>query len=160
MHLLIWTVRVLGMVAVSLAAGGVGSLIVNSSALEWYNSLHKPALTPPARVFGYIWAALYLLMGIAAGMIWNVPVFLSRVRTSLAIFLLQLALNVGWVVLFFGFKLTGWALVDAVILWALVVVTAYLFYVQSRAAGIFLWPYLAWVTFAIYLNAGIVFLNR
>lgn len=159
-HLVIWTARLLLMVAVSLATGFLGSLAVQARALEWYASLAKPALAPPSWIFGIVWTILYVLMGVAAGLVWNIPVFLSRVRLSLVVFGVQLVLNIVWVVLFFGFRLMGWALVEIFLLWFAVVLMEYLFFRQSKIAGVLLWPYLGWLTFAMYLNAGFVALNR
>lgn len=160
LHRLIWLVRVLVMVSISLAAGAIGSLFSRESTFEWYAVLNKPPLTPPNWVFGMVWTILYVLMGMAAGLIWNVPIFLSRVRASLLLFLIHLVLNVTWVALFFGFQLIGWAMLELVLLWAIIIVLELFFYSQSKLAGILLWPYLAWVTFALYLNAGILTLNR
>lgn len=158
--LVIWTARLLLMIALSLAAGFLGSLAVRTQALDWYAALAKPYLTPPAWIFGIVWPILYGLMGIAAGLIWNIPVYLSRVRLSLFMFVSQLVLNAAWVFLFFGFRLIGWALVEIVVLWILVLATTYLFTRQSWIAGILLWPYVGWLTFAVYLNAGFFAVNR
>lgn len=159
MHVILWILRVLLMVALSLGTGVAGSVVTRNAIPEWYGTLNKPDLSPPSWVFGVIWTVLYVLMGIAAGIVWNIPVYRTKVRRAVGLFLIHLVLNFGWVVLFFGFRLIGWAFLEILILWAVVVVMDVLFYVQSRVAGILLWPYIAWLTFAVYLNASVWHLN-
>lgn len=147
------------MVALSLGTGVAGSVVTRNAIPEWYGTLNKPELSPPSWVFGVVWTVLYVLMGIAAGVVWNIPVYRTKVRRAVGLFLIHLVLNFGWVVLFFGFRLIGWAFFEILVLWAVVVLMEVLFYMQSKTAGILLWPYIAWLTFAVYLNASIWHLN-
>jgi tryptophan-rich sensory protein len=159
MHYIIWFLRVLLMVALSLATGAAGSFITQNAIPEWYGTLDKPDLMPPSWVFGVVWTILYVLMGIAAGIIWNIPVYRTKVRRAIGLFLIHLVLNFGWVAIFFGARLIGWAFLEILVLWAVVVVMEVLFFTQSKIAGVLLWPYIAWLTFAVYLNASIWHLN-
>lgn len=160
MHIVIWIARTLFMIGLALAAGALGRVFIQPLSLHWYEILAKPPLSPPNWLFGVVWLALYILMGIAAGFVWNIPVYLSRVRQALLLFVIQLGMNVLWLVLFFGLRSIGWALIDIVILWMLVIIMTVLFYLQSKVAGLLLVPYLLWLTFAVYLNAGYWTLNH
>ena len=88
----------------------------------WYASLVKPALTPPAWVFGPVWTLLYLMMGIAAWLVWRTQ-GLTGALGPLGLFLVQLALNALWSYLFFGLKHPGLALLDIVALWLAILAT-------------------------------------
>ncbi len=124
----------------------------------WYAELEKPPLTPPGWVFSVVWPILYLLMAIAA---WRVTLRVSPEQrvTVLWPFVAQLAVNGLWSLLFFGMNLMVVALLDLVLLWGLLLLTIRHFARISSLAAWLLVPYLAWVSFAGYLNAGIVWLN-
>jgi tryptophan-rich sensory protein len=145
-----------------LAWVGLTSLVAAIGGLArpgaWYQALAKPAWTPPDAVFAPVWTVLYLLMGIAAGLVW-----LRRASVgaypALALFGIQLALNALWSWLFFGWHLVGWALIEIVALLAMILATLRGFLRVNRLAGWLLAPYAAWVTYATTLNAGIWYLN-
>jgi tryptophan-rich sensory protein len=145
----------LGWLALSFAAGFVGSRFTPS---EWYQQLVKPSWTPPGAVFGPVWSVLYIMMGVAAWVVWRNGDF-SRVVTPLTLFIFQLVLNALWSYLFFGLRRPDLAYVDIVILWVLIVLTTITFWRVSAAAGALLIPYLAWVTFASFLNLAVWRLN-
>ena len=83
-------------------AGIVGSIFTASAIPTWYATLAKPALNPPAWVFGPVWTTLYALMGVAAFLVWRKGWERKEVKTALGIFGIQLALNVLWSIVFFG----------------------------------------------------------
>ncbi len=123
----------------------------------WYAELQKPRLNPPSWVFGPVWSVLYLAIAVAGWLVWRAP---DASRKPLALWGSQLALNAAWSFLFFGLHLPGLALVEILLLLAvLVATTASFFRVRPLAALLFM-PYAAWVGFATYLNAGIWYLNR
>ena len=154
-------VRLMVACGVSLAAGAIGSLAVTDPGFStWYASIEKPGFTPPSWVFGPVWTILYLLMGVAAFLVWQKGVGFRLVRTALAWFLVQLVLNASWSPVFFGLHRIGLALVIVVLLWVAIVITMYRFFRVSRPAGMLLIPYLLWVSFATVLNASIWHLNR
>jgi tryptophan-rich sensory protein len=146
---------------VSLSAGAIGSLAAGHAGSEaWYSAIQKPSFTPPSWVFGPVWTGLYILMGIAAFLVWRQGLGSRAVRVALAWFLGQLALNALWSWVFFGWHRIALALVVLALLWIALAVTLGRFAKVSRTAAGLLTPYLAWVSFAGVLNASIAWLNR
>jgi translocator protein len=145
-------------VALCLGIGALGGSVVATSVDTWYADLAKPSFTPPDRVFGVVWTALYVLMAIAAWRVWRVADRDTR-RGPLTLFALQLALTLGWTVVFFGLQKIGAAVATIFVLDVGVVVTTLAFRPIDRWAGLLMLPYLAWVTFATVLNIAIWRLN-
>lgn len=154
-------IRLMAACGLSLFAGFVGSLVmVDGGFRPWYSSIEKPAFTPPDWLFGPVWTTLYILMGVAAYLVWRRGSESQGVRVALGWFLVQLVLNASWTPIFFGWRRIGLALVVMVLLWAAIVATIRYFCRVSKLAGMLLVPYLLWVSFAIVLNAAIWRLNR
>ena len=124
----------------------------------WYDALSKPAWTPPDWLFGPVWTLLYLLMALAAWLVWKAHGF-PGARPALGFYLLQLAANAAWSWVFFGRQDIGGGLGVIVTLWALIAVTLWLFLKHDRTAGSLLVPYLLWVTYAGALNFQLLRLN-
>lgn len=122
----------------------------------WYASLSKPSWNPPSWLFGPAWTFLYMLMAVAAWLVWKRAGF-SR---PLVLYFVQLALNAAWTPLFFGAHAIGWALIEIVALWIAILATLLSFRRVDTTAGWLLGPYLAWVTFATFLNFSLWQLNR
>ncbi|MDP3974829.1 MAG: TspO/MBR family protein [Candidatus Jorgensenbacteria bacterium] len=147
-------------VGFSLLAGAIGSIFTSSSVSGWFTTLVKPALNPPSWLFGPVWTALYVLMGIAAFVVWsNVDVMREERKRALWAFALQLILNATWSVLFFGLQSPLLALFGIALLWLAILWTLVVFSRISRPAAWLLAPYLLWVTFASYLNYATWTLN-
>jgi tryptophan-rich sensory protein len=148
-------------VSILLAEGvGIAGALFTAPAIPtWYAGLHKPALNPPMWVFGPVWTTLYLLMGIAAFLVWRRIGERPEVKAALVIYALQLLLNAIWSPGFFALHAPGAALVIISLLWVAIVATIWKFYPISRAASYLLIPYLLWVSFASYLNFSIWRLN-
>ena len=153
-----WT-ALAGFVAICLLAGGLGGWITTQSVAEWYPALNKPPWNPPAWIFGPVWTTLYLMMAVAAWLVWKKGAGSSAARTALVFFFVQLALNCLWSFLFFGARNPGLALVDIVLLLAALALTTRAFFRHSKPAGALMLPYLAWVSFATVLNFTIWRLN-
>jgi translocator protein len=117
----------------------------------WYQTIEKSALTPPGWVFPIVWPALYLMMGFA---LWRyLETAPRRDRTAgISLFGMQLVLNGLWSFLFFGLHRPGTALVEIGLLWLAIVAVIVVFQRHSRGAAALLAPYLAWVSFAAFLN--------
>jgi benzodiazapine receptor len=139
----------------SLAAGWVGSRFMPGA---WYDALVKPAWTPPGAVFGPVWTVLYVLMGVAAWLVWREAGF-SGAAGPLALFIVQLGLNALWSYLFFGARAPLPAFIDIVVLWTVILLTLVGFWRVRPLAGALLVPYLAWVSFASALNFQLWRLN-
>jgi tryptophan-rich sensory protein len=148
-----------GFVALSECAGVLGSLFTAPAIAGWYAMLAKPALAPPDWVFAPVWTTLFLLMGVAAFVVWRHAMHRRLGKEALAVFALQLALNVLWSALFFGLHNPGLALAEIAVLSAAILWSVLLFNKVSRIAALLLLPYLAWVSFAAYLNYAIWILN-
>lgn len=146
--------------AVVLAAGGIGSLATTRAIPTWYKNLSKPPFNPPEWLFGPAWTALYLMMAVAAFLVWNQGFSTPGVKLALGVFLLQLVLNSLWSVFFFGLRSPLAGLMDIVALWLAIIANIVLFFRVSTPAGVLLLPYIGWVTFAAVLNAAIFRLNR
>ncbi|KKS31673.1 MAG: TspO and MBR like protein [Candidatus Amesbacteria bacterium GW2011_GWA2_42_12] len=142
-------------VSVSEIVGIIGSVFTTSSIQTWYAALAKPALNPPAWVFGPVWTILYFLMGVAAFLVWEKGLNKKDVKIALIIFDVQLALNIFWSIIFFGLRSSGWAFVEIIFLWLAILATIILFARISRPAAWLLLPYIVWVSFAGYLNYSI-----
>ncbi|MET0760364.1 MAG: TspO/MBR family protein [Flavobacterium sp.] len=153
--------RILTVVVTCLAVGYFSSLVTKSSIETWFPTLIKPSFNPPNWVFAPVWTMLYIMMGIAAGLVWNrIDIEKEVVRKALIFFAIQLALNALWSYLFFGLKNPLLALIEIVLLWLMIYETYIKFAKIDKIAGYLFIPYLAWVSFATVLNASIWWLNK
>ncbi len=141
-------------VALVSAAGGWAT---SSSVGTWYAGLVKPTFNPPGWVFGPVWSMLYALIAVAGWRLWRRGGPASRL--ALTAWCVQLLLNLVWSFLFFGGRMIGAALVEIVVLLVAIVVTILLAWREDRPAAWLLVPYLAWVSFAMLLNAALWRLN-
>lgn len=135
----------------------VGALATTPNIGGWYADLVRPSWTPPSWVFGPVWTVLYLMMAVSVWLVWRRRD--RNVSRPLALFAVQLTLNVGWSWLFFGLHAPLVALIEIVILWIAIAATIVSFWRYSRPAAILLIPYLAWLTYATTLNFGFWQLN-
>ena len=148
----------LGFIAICFGAAGLGGAVTSTSVGNWYQSLVKPSCTPPDWLFGPVWTALYFMMAVAAWLVWRRRGW-SVSRAPLALFALQLALNVGWSASFFGYRSPGFAFCEIVVLWVAIAATTISFLGRSTAAALLFVPYLAWTAFAAFLNLAIWRMN-
>jgi len=146
-------------IAVCIAAGLVGSLFTRDSISNWYAFLQKPSFTPPNWLFAPVWILLYILMGIAVFMVWRKGLNQFQVRESIVIFIIQLVLNAGWSLAFFGLKSPGLGLIVIVPLWTAILLTIINFFRVSRTAAYLLIPYIIWVSYATALTFTIYLMN-
>jgi len=126
---------------------------------EWYASLNKPSWNPPSWVFGPVWTLLYLLMAVAAWLVWRRGGWSAR-RAALTLYLVQLGLTAAWSPAFFGVQNPARALAVILALLTAIVATLLAFRPVSRTAALLLVPYLLWVNFATVLNLTLWYLNR
>ena len=123
-----------------------------------YTSLIKPPLSPPGWLFGLIWPVLYLLMGIAAYIIYQTVQTPERKKAT-TLYWVQLIVNFLWPIVFFRFQWYWISVIVIILLDILVLITIKRFYKIEKAAGYLMMPYLLWILFATYLNIGIAVLN-
>lgn len=133
---------------------GLAAFLTSLSVKDWYPSLAKPSWTPPGWLFGPVWTALYISMGISAWILWKRGGW-AGARTPLVMFFLQLLLNAAWSGLFFGLRSPGLAFFEIALLWCAIALTAAFSIKVSRTAALLLFPYLAWVSYAAALNLAI-----
>lgn len=146
-------------VLVCLFIGFLSGFATQSSVTTWYTTLNKPSFNPPNAVFAPVWTILYILMGVAAGIVWSKGFHHIWVKTALYHFGFQLLFNALWSIVFFGFKNPFWALIVILALLTLIILTIRWFRVVSKLAALLLIPYLLWVAFATALNFSIWQLN-
>ncbi len=125
---------------------------------DWYLALNKPDWHPPTWVFGPVWSTLYVLMAVSAWLVWRQGGFARQLR-PLSLFLVQLVLNAAWSPLFFGLKQPGIAFAEILLLWLAIAATLVSFHRVHRIAAWLLVPYIAWVSFAAFLNGVLWQLN-
>jgi benzodiazapine receptor len=163
-------------------AGVVGYIFTAPVIGNWYKTLNKPFFNPPNWIFGPVWIILYFLMGVSLYLVWkkNWAVDVSkgiqpktalnpvsqklwtgswRGKNVMAIFILQLILNIWWSLIFFGLKLTGFAFFEILMLWFAILYTIINFYRVSKSSAYLLLPYILWVSFAVILNFSIWMIN-
>jgi benzodiazapine receptor len=153
--------RILAVVVTCLAIGYFSGIVTRTSVDTWYPTLIKPSFNPPNWVFAPAWSLLYLLMGVAAGLVWDrIEYEKEVVKNALVFFAIQLALNALWSYLFFGLMNPLLALLEVLVLWLMIYETLLKFIKINKIAGYLLVPYLLWVSYATVLNASIWWLNK
>jgi tryptophan-rich sensory protein len=153
--------RILVVVVTCLAIGYFSGMVTRSAIITWYPTLVKPSFNPPNWIFAPVWSMLYIMMGVAAGLVWNrIDHEKGTVKSALIFFAVQLGLNALWSFLFFGLKNPLLAGVEIIILWLMIYETYTKFAKINSIAGYLFLPYLLWVSFAMVLNGSIWWLNR
>ncbi len=144
---------------VCLAIGFLSSIATQSSVNDWYVALNKPSFTPPNYLFAPVWTALYIMMGVAAGIVWSKGYHHIWVKTALYHFVFQLLLNALWSIVFFGLKNPLGGMIVILALLTTIILTIKWFKVISKPAALLMIPYVLWVAFASALNYKIWELN-
>lgn len=141
------------------AVGALAAALTREGTELYQTAIQKPPLSPPAIVFPIAWVLLYALMGVGMARVALSDREQAR-KNGLHIYLTQLAFNFFWSIIFFNFRNYGFAFLWLIALWALILWMILLFRKADRIASYLQIPYLLWVTFAGYLNAGVWLLNR
>jgi tryptophan-rich sensory protein len=152
-------IGLLAFIILCLVVSGIGGAITATSVGTWYQTLEKPPFNPPDWVFAPVWTTLYILMAIAAWRVWRGRSF-EVMGKALAVFAVQLGLNLAWSFLFFGLQRIDLALVEIVILLCTIITNMVMFWRIDRPAGLLFGPYAVWVTYAAVLNASLWLLNE
>ena len=152
------TLGLVGWLLVTLAAASIGA-ITSARAASFYGQLSKPAWAPPAWLFGPMWSALYILMAMAAWLVWRNHGF-SGASLGLALFIVQLVANALWSWIFFVLHRGALAVAEIILLWLLILATILAFWPLYPLAALLLVPYLAWVSVAAALTLSLWRSNR
>jgi len=145
-------------IALSLAVGLIASLLTRNS-MQVFDAVNKPPLSPPAILFPVVWTILYTLMGISSYLVVHSGGSQQDIQKAVRIYGLQLAVNFLWPTFFFNFQWYLFSFIWLLLLWILVLIMILRFFTVSKVAAWINIPYLIWLTFAVYLNLGIVLLN-
>lgn len=143
---------------VPLIVGATGGFATANSIGKWYVNLKKPFFNPPNYLFGPVWTALYILMGISIFIVLQSPISVLR-KKAILIFCIQLFLNFWWSFIFFKFQLLGIALIEIIIMWLAILSMILIFKKINTTAAYLQIPYLLWVSFATVLNTSLWWLN-
>jgi len=153
-----WIKLVLSVVG-AVVAGSSGAVFTAGAVNSWYREINKPWFTPPSWLFGPAWTTLFILMGIAFYLVWMKGFKSEKSKRAFKFYLTQFAFNIAWSGIFFGMGNFWLAFMEILVLWWLILQTIKSFTEVDRRAGMLLWPYLAWVTFASTLNFAVAWLN-
>ena len=154
-------VRIAVVLSTCLLVGDFSGMVTRESITTRYPSLVKPSFNPPNWVFAPVWTILYIMMGVAGGMVWNrLEQDSENVKKAFTFFIIQLSLNAAWSVIFFYFHNPFLALIEIILFWLIIFETYIQFKKIDKTAGLLFIPYIAWVSFATLLNASIWWLNR
>ena len=147
----------LAWLSLTFAAAAIGGY-ASANAGAFYQQLARPGWAPPGWLFAPVWTALYLMMGLAAWLVWKQR-GLRATRGALTLFVIQLTANALWTWLFFAWQRGALAFMEIMVLWALIIGTTIAFWRIRPLAGALMLPYFAWVTFAAALNYAVWQLN-
>jgi len=145
---------------IALGIAAVASYFTIKEIPGWYSKLNKPSFNPPNQLFGPVWTVLYILIAIAAYLVWKHRDNSGMYHKARLVYFVQLLLNFSWSIVFFGQHQIFYALIVIVLLWSCIIVNMYYFAKFSKTACWLLLPYLFWVGFATILNLSIYILNR
>ena len=144
----------------TLAVGGLSAFLTKEN-MDIYETVKTPPLSPPSWLFPVVWTVLYVLMSVSFTRVLLERKYSPRMkRNAVLIYVLNLFFNFMWSIFFFNCRTFLFSFVWLVLLWLIIFAMTVNFYRTDKTAGYLLIPYLLWVTFAGYLNAGIYVLNR
>ncbi|RZK20802.1 MAG: tryptophan-rich sensory protein [Pedobacter sp.] len=146
-------------VAITLSIGALGGWATAQSVKTWYPTLNKPSFNPPNWLFAPVWTSLYIIIGIAAYLIWIKRDRIAHFPRTIALYFIQLILNLCWSFIFFYLHEIGFALFEILILLIIIIINAVVFYKIDKWAGLLFIPYILWVSFASFLTYNIFILN-
>lgn len=146
-------------VAIPLVVGGISGYFTVSGVESWYLTLQKPSWNPPNWIFGPVWTTLYVMMGIALFLVWKEDTSSELKAIAVILFAVQLLLNFFWSFIFFKLEQPGWAFVEILVLWLMLLACIFAFGQVNKTAAWLLVPYISWVSFATILNGTIWKLN-
>jgi len=152
--------RIILVVMTCLVIGYLSGMVTRESITTWYPTLIKPVFNPPNWIFAPVWTTLYIMMGVAGGLVWNkLEGNETLVKKAFLFFIIQLALNALWSLIFFKLHNLLLASIEVILLLLMIFETYTQFKKIDKIAGLLMIPYLAWVSFASVLTISIWYLN-
>lgn len=146
-------------ILVCLLAAFVGYVAAQTSYHDWYLKLEKSTLHGPEIIYPIGWLLLYIIMGIAAGLVWSKGFYHKWVQVAVYHFGFQLVLSSFWFILFFGIQRPLFALIDLGVLFILLIITFRWFRIVNPTAAYLLIPHMVWLVYIGFLNFEIWRLN-
>lgn len=146
-------------IAITLGIGALGSWATAQSVKTWYLTINKPSFNPPNWLFAPVWTTIFILVGIAAYLVWIKKDKITHFPRTFAIYAIQLILNLAWSFIFFYLHEIGFALAEIILLLVVIIINAITFYKIDKWAGLLFIPYILWVSFASFLTYNIFILN-
>ena len=146
-------------IAIPIAIGAVGAWFTLQGVKTWYLTLNKPSFNPPNWIFGPVWTILYIIIGISAYLVWQKRNHIRHFPRTVAIYFIQLILNLLWSFIFFYAHRLEVALFEIIALLIVIMINARVFYKIDKTAGLLFIPYILWVSFATLLTYSIYSLN-
>ncbi len=145
-------------IGIAEAVGALSGFLSMEGSMDFSETVQQPPLSPPGILFPIVWTILYALMGISAARVWLTEPGKDRSQ-GLNLWIAQLVVNFFWSLIFFNDRAYGISLLWLVLLWVLVLLMILKFWKTDKPAALLQLPYLLWLTFAAYLNAGVWYLN-
>lgn len=146
-------------ILIPVLVGSISGFFTSSGVDGWFATANKPWFNPPNWIFGPVWTLLYILMGVALFLVWKTKKDVVVKQTAIILFAVQLVLNFFWSLIFFKMQQPGWAFVEIILMWLMILFTIVWFGKISSTAAWLLVPYISWVSFASVLNYSIWSLN-
>jgi tryptophan-rich sensory protein len=146
-------------ISIPLTVGATSGFFTASGVSTWYQTINKPSWNPPSWIFGPVWTTLYVMMGISFFLVWKSGTEDTLKNKAIVFFAVQLLVNFFWSFIFFKLHQIGWAFVDIIVMWVLILFTIFNFARVNNTAAWLLVPYISWVSFATILNYTIWKLN-
>lgn len=138
---------------------GVASATFSHEGMQIYKTMAKPPLSPPAIVFPIVWTILYFLMGTASYIVLETDASETQKSMANTTYLIQLAMNFFWSIIFFNLQLYTLAFIWLVGMYAVIIACSVYFFSIRRLAGYLMIPYIVWMAFAAYLNMAIAIMK-
>ena len=139
---------------------GISSSLITAGNMDIYKEVNTPPFSPPSFLFPVVWTAIYILMGISCGMIWDRRKTDKNAEKGLYYYGISLVFNFVWSIIFFNFRMFMPAFIWLLLLLYLIIFTVVYYRRVNKTAAYLQIPYMIWVAFAGYLNFGIWLLNR
>jgi|TARA_B100001094_G_scaffold36653_1_gene30810 tryptophan-rich sensory protein len=140
---------------VTFIAPVIGSYVTSVFKEPWYSEIIQPSFNPPSWVFPPVWSTLYVMMSIAIWRVWT-AFFNSRI---LKLYFFHLFFNCIWSIIFFGFHQIGLALINIIVILFFIIILMKEYLKIDKLSFYLMIPYFLWSSFALVLNASILFLN-